>query len=369
MTESFESDRQQDMPVDLTKEEFVAYHMATAKAFGALRRQNAMLILFGMYFAVTVIGTVQNYQETGQISLVMVLLSVVTLVSAVLSMVLTPAQIRRRARRNYDVGNLNGYYGEWGITDTEVFKNLGHERVTMPLDEKTLYIEDVAFMAFVTAGAQRSIILPARCMTKEAAAAVREKVFRAGCRVQRRVIGRMTAQAAEPIPRRDLLEAPQTLYFADATYEEKELLQLHGDIAWKHFVHNLPTLLVITVLFAAMFALIEESVLLFAVITLGIPLAFLLFTTLSGRSTAKRMTAQHPTRLRLTVTERGLDAAFQPSGQRVIIHWSSVRRAVERPTCVDFYYGDNHLLRIPKRCIDDMDELRRIVDSHHTPKK
>lgn len=365
----FEEERPQGMPVDLTKEEYIAYHLATSKAFGSLKRQGMLIVLFAIYMIVTVVGGVQQYLETGEISLVMLLMTGVTLAATVLSVTMVPAQVRRKAARSYDMGNINGYYGEWSITATAVTKVIGEDCVEMPLDDNTMYIEDTAFMAFISSGSQRIIILPARCMTEEAAKAVREQVFRGECRIHRRVIARMTPLAKEPIARRAPAAPPQTLLHMDVTYEPQELIQLHGDIAWRHYVHNLPGLVTVALLFAALFALLEESVLLFAVIFLGILLAFLVFSTLAGRRAVKRQTAEQPTRLRLDVTDHGLKAAFQPSGQNVTIHWGSVSRAVERPTCVEFIYGDNHLLRIPKRCIDDMNELRRIVDRFHAPKK
>ncbi len=365
---NLQEERPQGMPVDLTKEEFTAYHMATAKAFGMLRRQGAMMVLFGIYVAITVVGLIQHYQATGEVSVVMLLITLVTVAMAVLSMTMMPAAVKKKARLAYDIGDVNGYYGEWTITPTAIVKETGETRVEMPLNEKTLYVEDVGFMAFVSAGADRIIILPARCMTEAAAKTVRETVFASGSRVQRRVIKRMTALAEAPIPRRELLSEPQTLYTVDVTYEEAELAQLHADIAWKHYVHNLPNIVSVSLLFAAMFALIEENVPLFFIVALGIPLVFLIFTTLSGRATAKRTTRLQPTRLRFSLTDRGVRATFSPSEQTTAAQWNSIRRAVERPTCVEFYYGDDHLLRIPKRCIDDMNELRRLVDTYHTPK-
>ncbi len=363
-----QEERPQGMPVDLTKEEFTAYHLATAKAFGMLRRQGALMVLFGIYIAVTVVGMIQNYQATGKFSVVMLLITVVTVAMAVLSMTMMPAGVKKKARLAYDIGDVNGYYGEWTITPQTIVKETGDNRVEMPLNEKTLYIEDTEFMAFVSQGAQRIIILPARCMTAQAAKAVRETVFANGSRVQRRVIKRMEAKATVPIARRPMAEVPRTLYTVDVTYEPSELAQLHADIAWKHYVRNLPNILSVSLLFAAMFALIEENLPIFFLVACGIPLLFLLFTTLSGRMTAKRASQQQPTRMRLELTDRGVQAMFSPSEQMTAARWHSITRAVERPTCVEFYYGDDHLLRVPKRCIDDMNELRRLVDTYHAPK-
>ena len=50
------------------------------------------------------------------------------------------------------------------------------------------------------------------------------------------------------------------------------------------------------------------------------------------------------------------------------IAWATVNRAVERPDSVEFYAG-NQFLRVPKRCIPNLELLKELVDRHVKPKK
>ena len=50
------------------------------------------------------------------------------------------------------------------------------------------------------------------------------------------------------------------------------------------------------------------------------------------------------------------------------LNWSMITRAVERPNCVEFH-TESALFQVPKRCIEDMDTLRQIVDTYFIPPK
>ena len=71
-----------------------------------------------------------------------------------------------------------------------------------------------------------------------------------------------------------------------------------------------------------------------------------------------------------------LSVDFTPSGltlrggageaKELRIPWKAVSRAVERPERVDFY-THSLALTIPKRCIEDLDAFKRLVDTRMPP--
>lgn len=351
-------------PVDLTEQEFLDFSMTVAKKMGALRSQTPMLILFGVYLLLDVITFVREYLATGKISLYLLVVALLTVICAALCVGIMPRRIKKAAKASYLSGSRNGYYGELYITPYAVMKNIGTETVSVPLDEHTLYLEDKGFMAFVAQGQQRTIVLPARCMTPETAKRIREAVFADNVRLQRRVFARMDCGAAAPIARRELSTVPQTLYTVDYSYDEKEFAKLHMDVALSQYFRSLPTVSAMSVMAGLLMAILQEQILWFPCVSLGIIFGYLLLTVLSARSRGKKA-GEIPNRTHLTLTDSGIEVKMSPSGQRMTVGWQGVERAVERADCVEFFHGGGHLLRVPKRAIDDFDEFRRVVDEHH----
>ena len=82
------------------------------------------------------------------------------------------------------------------------------------------------------------------------------------------------------------------------------------------------------------------------------------------RSRAKRSLEtmqQDAMTIRLSLTERGLVGSSVRPGEETRIAWVSLQHAVDKEDCVEFY-NTRLFIRVPKRCIPDMDELRRIVE-------
>ena len=180
MHETVQEEEQQPytFPVDLTEKEFLRFSMTLARKMGTLRMQYFIMGIYAVYAVITTVGIVTTFTETGQISLSLVGMLVLTLAGAALTMALMPSRVKKSAKATYAVGNQNGYYGEITVTETAISKYLGDETVTVPLNTpQSMYVETKDFMSFSTAGDQRTIVLPARCMTEETAKAVREAVL------------------------------------------------------------------------------------------------------------------------------------------------------------------------------------------------
>lgn len=354
--------REEGMPVDITQEEFVRFQMLFAKKFGQLKMQLPAIIIFSVYmlYFLTVMG--QTWLESGQFPFAMVCISVLFAASMAVTMLMLPRRVRKTAESNYRLCDKNGYYGEWTINADAICKETGEATETLPLSERTVYIETADGMAFLSAmGEHKTIFLPARCMTEDAAKKVREIVFDPACRVQRRVIARMTAKASEPMPRRPLLEEPATLYTVDVTYEDAELKKMCNDRAWRQFGKGMLLFLPVSLFLGAAIAMGFENV---AAGLLTVPVLILLYLLLMiarASRDAKAIRRAGRQRLILTVNEQYITFR-QPPVAPVSVMWKYVDRAVETPDSVELFYGGNFMW-LPKRAVEDMDELRRIVDA------
>ncbi len=352
-------EQQAGYPADLTEAEFLQFSMSVARRMGPLKTQKPLMILFGVYFIISVVGCVMDFAETGTVSLFMLAMTGLTILSAVLSLTIMPARIRKGAKASYKTGNLNGYYGEITVTPHAIMKYIGEETVTIPFTPQTLYIEERDFMSFTIAGQQRSIILPARCMTHDMASQVRKAVFAQNVQMDRRVFARMEALASQPIEKRAFPDAATTLVQLDFQYTPEEAAALHATLVWKRYFTSLPGFSMLSILIGLLLAFLEENLLWFPGVSLAMILGYLLLTLFRSKKGGAAAV-----RTRLTLTDNGIKAAFSPSGLRQTIGWQGVERAIEREDAVEFIYGGGHLLRIPKRVIDDLDELRRVVDDH-----
>ncbi len=355
---------QEGYPVDLNEQEFLEFHMTLARKMGALRTQKPMLVLFAVYLVVDVISLIKDFLDTGHISWTLLVIAAVTLACGAMTLYAMPARIRKTAKANFLTGNLNGYYGEITVTPHAVMKKIGDETVTVPLDEHAIYLEDKGFMAFTAQGQTRSIVIPARCVTPQMAAVIREAVFAPTARIQRRVFARMEATAPAPIARRDFPAPPQTLYTLDFTYTEQEAVKLFRDVAMKQYFSSLPTLSAMAIMAGLLLAILQEQVFWFPLVSLGIIFGYLAILTVQASSRGKNAGATG-NRTHLTLTDRGIEWRISPTGQHLAFGWRGVERAVERADCVEFFHSGNNLLRIPKRAIDDFDEFKRVVDAHH----
>lgn len=358
----FEQERT-GIPVDLTRDEFVEYHVAIAKTFGTLRMQLPTVILFLVYLVVIGTFAVTTYVETGIVDIVMILMLAVTVACGGIVLYMMPRRVKKTAVTVYEAGNINGYYGEISITQTDIKKDLGKETVSIPLNERTMYLETESFMAFSTVGENRAIILPARCVTEGMAKAIRNTVFAPDCRVVKRIVKRMTANASEPIARREWDSEPQTLAETTIRYEEKEVKKQMSDMNLKKYIESLPLTATLGLMLGAMFATAEESLLIFFITAIAVVLGMLLVSMLNAGARAKQMLMNDRVTIRVALTDRGVRVSTPSQTRPSMLRWESVEKAVENPDSIDII-GAGQFIRIPKRCIDDVQGFIAVVDKY-----
>jgi len=355
-------------PVDLTEKEFLRFSMTLARKMGTLRMEYFIMGVYVAYAVITSVGVVTTFMQTGQISWSFIGMLVLTVAGAVLTAAFMPSRVKKAAKSTYLAGNQNGYYGEITVSETSVSKYLGDETVTVPLTPQSMYIETKDFMSFSTANEQRTIILPARCMTESTAKAVREAVFSQKSTLNRRIYGRLQPQAREPMPARAFPAEPQTLYTVDFRYNPEAFAKMTKELSWKRSMSHFMGFSLMAMLLGAMMAMLEESIWWFPGVSLTMIGGFLLVALVSGMSMARRAAAMD-FRTRAVFTDRGIRITVTPQERQMSVNWAAMTRVVEYPEYVDFTCNSGHLLRLPKRVIGDMEELRTVVDTHMPKKK
>ncbi len=352
-------------PVDVTEEEYVHFSMKMAKTFGALRMQLPTAICFSLYLLIAVGLIVWEYMDTGTLSWVLMAVAAISVLCAVPGLLWMPQKTKRTARKTYHDNNDNGYYGEILIENGEILKIGGYKRWVIPLNEGSLYVEDTEFMVFASAGSKGHVVLlPARCVTEEMAAAIRAAVFADNSRIKRRVLHRMQARAAAPIPLREPLALPQTLWSLRFTYQPEELKTLLTDVGRARLVKQLPITVIGSLGAGMAMVMCFESAWALLFTTPAMILLITLVSSLNAAATAKRISQTQTMQVTVNLTERGLDYEILPRGRKIYIRWQGIERAVETETAVELTLSNSELLRIPKRCIDDMETLRSVIDTH-----
>lgn len=352
------------VPIDLTKDEVIAFNLSQAKAFGVLKMQRPLTLIYALYIVMIAVMLVIEWIDTATVSWVLATLLVLTAAVTAVTLTLLPLRVRKGAAKLYDAGNIDNYYGEVTVSPQQIVKDMGEDRLVIPLDGRSTYIEDSGFMAFITASESRAIVLPARCVTAELAAAVRKAVFAEPCQIHRRVIKRMEAKATVPLAKRAFAKVPMTLSECQINYTPEELKKLAGDLSWKQFVRQLPTMLWMSLMVATLASFDSADWMTTGAWFVGMLLvciAIHLMRAFAAKKQVQQPSAQSS--FRFSMNERGL--VFKPSNSSpVTVLWGSVKRAVERPDCVEFTCNGFQMLRIPKRCIDNMEDFKHIVDRY-----
>ncbi|MBR5134797.1 MAG: hypothetical protein IKV35_04300 [Clostridia bacterium] len=352
------------LPVDLTKEEFINYHLTIGKRFGSLKMQNPTLVIFGIYLVMIGGFAVSDFVKTGVIPVMTMVMFAITALCGVLMFFLMPMRTKRMAEMLYESGNEKDYYGELTLDNTMIVKDLGTDFVRIPLNDRTMYLETADFMAFSTVGEPRTIILPARCVTEEAAKAIRAIMFAPDCRVSRRVLKRMTAKADAPIERRDNHAEPEIFAVTRVIYEEDEIKKQISDMNWRKFGTSVPLVLVLGVMLGSMLAPEDEmrALMTIGMTVIGVFLGSVVISLIGGKFRIKRsIDITRNTMMSITLTERGVRVRSSAGGRPTVLRWACMKTAVERPSCLEFT-GMGQFIRVPKRCIDDVEEWKQIVD-------
>lgn len=360
-------------PADLNREEYIRFNEEVSRTSGLLRFRKGQIILFAVMAVLSLGMMILDGVLARTVDPVLMLLILFLAASGVLLFYGMPRYVRKNAEKAYDQSVLNGYsyYGLVRVYPDRLVKE-GKNRTTIFFRENAVYIETRDMMILLAPNTP-AIVLTARCLTPENADGVRRAVL-PGVPLQRqRLTGRMIPLADRPIsaPEERGTEKQETEIFAlDVDYTKEEFVKIVTDTALRSYLKVLPIYSGLALLAGLIFGLMNG---------LGVGIAsFLLISgvlfalnVLTARGKAVRSYDVMPEgseQIRVGFSEQGLTIRSARPGETLRFVWKAIDRAVERPDSVEFYTPTS-FLRIPKRCIPQMEELRALVDAHVRPEK
>ncbi len=360
-------------PADLTRGEYIRFQELLFRNGPSFRLRTAQLVITAGMLGICILFLVMTARSGNGLDISLLLMVLLLVLMEVYLFVMLPRQMRVRAGRSYDQSLMTGYRYEGLVTvgPASIRKTTAKAVTEIPFAACTLYIEAADMLVFGgTEG--RSIVLPARCLTGPDAALVRQMALTYVPGPRQRLYGRLVPGAAVRLPEPDLSPLPEE----DAElsirmeYTEKEFIRLMTASSVDGFIKNLPNLGFFAFLLAMSFELWMglPGVPVFLLVVLGMFLAGY-FTSRARAGQVIRMSGGEALRLSVDFTPSGLTLRGSAGKEKELrIPWKAISRAVERPDRVDFY---THSLAVtlPKRCIEDLDALKRLVDDRmpHKP--
>ena len=341
--------------VDLTREEYINYSLQMARAFGPMRSRTGQLIVSLVCCGVMAALTAYDAIYFGQPDWLLIGLSIALTAVAIGFWLYMPYRLRRRAAAEYDQMIECGYNycGELQVGDTEIVKINGDITTRVRLDGHALFMESADSLVFI-GGEQRGIVLPARCLTKEMADRLRQAADRLPI-ASRRFFGRICPQGQLVTPP---AETEQTVLWEQTIhYNPQETLDILKARTRQQFWTRLPHFAVISTVLALMLGWSETSMLPCILIFFGTLALLTVFNLAIPLSRLHRMQQMGyaPTpnsALQVKLTDRGVRML---EGDRfACAPWSRIEHVYDRGDYAEMLWKQ-HFLRIPKRCIADID--------------
>lgn len=350
-----------EYPVGLTREEYIRSQILLTRgnrAFGIIPLVTAVMFL--LILAVDMI-------VTRQVDIPLTVMVVVVAAAEIATAILAPQTIRRRHGETYDQARYGGYCfdGMVKVTETQISKTTSSGETVIPFNG-CYYLEAADMMIFRNQHG-KSIVIPARCFTEADANATRVAAMGNVPPTARRLQGRLIPGRQErlPVPSLEKPLPEDPLVTVAVEYTPKELTGLSVDAAFDSAFQRAPS----HVLLAAVLAM-----LVYDVSSLGMVATFLLTAMVltllpvfaAGIRTRRAIAATEGTILKLAVE---LTPSFLrlrgagEQGRQLEIPWEEITRGVELPTRMDLYAGKK-IVSLPKRCMTDVEEVRRVIDKH-----
>ncbi len=351
---------QRRFSVDLSQAEYVRSqellsHKMNGRRVGSSRIFSLFMMLLCVVSAVTI------YKQTGIPDWSLFTLLILMFVSELWLMFTLPRQLRYRYKTAYNTTLYTGYSFEGTVTvdGDGIRKQTASATAAIPYHTCRVFVEATDMMIFCGADGH-SIVLPSRFLTEDTAEFIRQTVLQKIPPMRRLLLGRLipavTVETITPPPEEE------TLLNISLDYTEKEVVSMTIDSVLAQFGRTLPNKCLLSTMAAAvayfMFYLPPLPVFLLTLVV------FLVVSLLSAWHKAHRaavQTEKEGSRMRLEITNHGL-RLFGRGEKPLILPWTSISRAVEGPQTVEFYCEKDRQLMIPKRCIEKMDDFRRLVD-------
>ncbi len=349
-----------DWYVDLTREEFIRFRLLLAKVNGPLRHRVSSFVMSLVCcvllsgFALWEWWTVLECQ--GWPDPVMLVAGLLVLLPGLFSMFYVPGKMARTAAKQYDRSIDAGmcYCGRLVVTENRVEKIGPTATASIPMDERTLFIENEDMLLLVTAGSP-AVVLPGRCMTPELSAAVRCAADRLPAR-NRRFIARLKAmgQVVAPPPAK---EPPQEKWVCTFTYTPDEYTTVLRGLIKQHFGRTAPMLAIAAMLGGLFFGYDVQLNLYSAIghflLIAGVMVLFNLILPLGRVKRQAQTLTAHDLTMQVRLDTMALRFKAPKSSENLVL-WCDVDHVYDSGAFVEIVHNKKASLYIPKRAIDDL---------------
>lgn len=351
--------------VDLTRDEFIAFRMLTARLMGPLRQRIPTLIVSILCFFV--LGGYAIYEWQAHIvpypDPVLVVGALLVLIPALIFCVYVPQRMKKQAGKQYDRSVQAGmdFCGELFIYPDCIEKASSTVTASVRLDERMLFIETVEMMV-ITAIGSPAIVLPARCLTEEMAREVRQATMQIPPR-NRRFVARVKARGevvAQPEPK----AKPEELWVQTFTYTAEEYAVVLKGIIQQHFWRMSPVLALVAMMGSIVLGngditRIVENIPLFVIIMVLLVLFNLVLPLRRVKVQTESLSA-HDLTMQVRLDTMMIHNKLPKGGQNWVL-WCDVDHVYEREDFVEIVHNKKASLFIPKRCIPDLTEFDTII--------
>ena len=353
-------------PVDITKEEYVAFSLLISKFGGLLRfrrSQYAVVGAFGLYYVFTLLTA---WIKTRTVSIPDVVMLTLTVLAMGFLMAILPLFVKNKANKQYDLTLSRGqsFYGHVFLQDDFIEKKSAHASVRIRYARQTMYIENRDMMIFLSPE-KPAIVLPARCMTLEFSNLVRQIAMERVPIFRQKLLDRLVPMALQPIeqPIIEPEESDKELWKMQVEFTKDEFVSMAVESAERNFFHTLPTVLMMSLFIAFMISMILGIFIGLIVFQFSLVLIYgmnKLTVRWKSRASFDQLPEQSR-KLAIRLTERGIEVRSALVSREVTLLWKYITRAIERREFVEFR-TKSAVLMIPKRCIDNMNHFKEIVD-------
>lgn len=346
--------------VDLEKTEYLHFFRLLYRFDGGQRIQSFILGGFSLFLLLMLVAGLREDGLQAFRDADFLLLCGIMLLDLAQWLLVMPLRRRQLAKRTYTQAVEDGqiFAGTVTVTDTDIVKETPSGTQTIRFTDRILYLETPEMQVFVNTGG-RSIVLPARCLTPADAAAVREKARAALPPPFFRVLGTVVPQRQERMPVPEAPVAPETLFSTRVTYRDEERHTLVRELSRRAFLAGFLPYVPVAFLLALVFGLMDGFVIGAVIFWSTLLLLFLLVFSSSRRRYAGLL-ADDAFSFLFSVTADAITAESRDNG-KTRIRWSRIAHAVEGEDAVEFYNRRQYMY-IPKRCIDDIEDFRRLVE-------
>lgn len=349
-----------EIPVQLTQQDYVRSQELIDKAF----RSNRLLSSGWMSVLVMILCVLMvavNIAVTKEINVSAILLLILLVAVEVTVFITNPKLLRRNSRIEYAQTLFKGYCydGILRVGPADIRKVTMQGETAITYVTCPAYIESKDMMIFLNAQ-RRHIVIPARFLTEEDAQIIRELVFQHIPAERRALTGKLVAGATEhgPMPSLEPKDE-EVLYSTPFQYTIKEMGMFAMNTYWSSVLWGLPNRALVALTIATVaFLLYDVAAIPVFLISLMLIMGYsLVHLWIHNRRVAKSE-QDGIVDLMMMLTE---DAIHIQGRMYMRVPWEYVTRAVETADSVEFH-TEALMLFVPKKFIEDMDELRRVVD-------